>query len=388
MPNPKLAPVILLSPVENGYVAYDPVADWLHHLNPIAALLAELCDGSRSIDDIRALVEPLLPEGQVGEIQRWFDEALKAGLLIWNDGAPETHKELSAAELHNLAKRLMGHGKVQTAFVCAKRAVELKPDEWDAWYDLGEIAQCVGRRDEALVAYQKYFEVHSDDAEIEHLLVALKDATPPPRASDKTIQQIYKGFARTYETRMREDLKYQGPERMSDGIRAVIGDQGGLSVLDLGCGSGLAGTCFKHWASRMIGVDLSPEMIELASKRNLYDRFEIGEITQWLRDTQERFDLIGSCDVIIYFGDLHDIVAAAAERLNAGGVFAMSMEKGDRYPFHLTDTGRYTHHPDHVREAAAVAGLTVAYLEDAFLRMEYGSPVMGLFAVLKKSGAQ
>ena len=27
MPNPKLAPVILLSPVENGYVAYDPVAD-------------------------------------------------------------------------------------------------------------------------------------------------------------------------------------------------------------------------------------------------------------------------------------------------------------------------------------------------------------------------
>src|SRR5216683_3063542 len=49
MLNPIINPVILLSPVENGYVAYDPVADRIHHLNPIAALLAELCDGSRTI---------------------------------------------------------------------------------------------------------------------------------------------------------------------------------------------------------------------------------------------------------------------------------------------------------------------------------------------------
>jgi predicted TPR repeat methyltransferase len=220
------------------------------------------------------------------------------------------------------------------------------------------------------------------------LLVALQDAAPPPRTSDRAIQQIYKGFARSYESRMREDLKYQGPERMSEGIRAVIGDEGGLAVLDLGCGSGLTGACFKHWAGRMTGVDLSPEMIELARGRNIYDRLEVGEVTQWLNKTEERFDLLGSCDVIIYFGDLHEIVAAAAERLNAGGVFAISMEKGERYPFHLTDTGRYSHHPDHVREAAAAAGLSVAYLDDAFLRMEYGSPVTGLFAVLKKSPAQ
>ena len=42
MPNPRLNPAILLSPVEDGYVAYDPKRDWLHQLNPMAALLAEL----------------------------------------------------------------------------------------------------------------------------------------------------------------------------------------------------------------------------------------------------------------------------------------------------------------------------------------------------------
>ena len=386
MPNPTTNPVVLLSPVENGYVAYDPVSDRLHHLNPVAALIAELCDGSRSIDDIRELAGPLMPEGKMGEVDRWIDDAMKVGLLTWQGSESANRRELSAAELYTLAKRLKQSNKVQTAYLCGKRVVELKPDDWDAWYDLGEICQCVNRREEARAAYQKYFEAHPEDAEIEHLLVALRDDAPPPRTSDRAIQQIYKGFAASYEARMLEDLKYQGPEHLGEGIRSVIGDSTGLTVLDLGCGSGLAGTRLKDWAGHMTGVDLAPQMIELAAKRNIYDRLEVGEITQWLENTAERFDLIASCDCIIYFGDIHPIVAAAAKRLKPGGVFALSMERGDRYPFHLTDTGRYEHHPNHVRDAAAAAGLAVAYLNEAFLRMEYGSPVTGIFAVLKREG--
>ena len=83
MPNPIINPTSLLSPVENGYVAYDPSSDRLHHLNPIAALLAELCDGSRSVDEIRELTAPLMPEGRGGEVDRWVDEGIKVGLLVW-----------------------------------------------------------------------------------------------------------------------------------------------------------------------------------------------------------------------------------------------------------------------------------------------------------------
>ena len=384
MPNPTINPTILLSPVEDGYVAYDPVSDRLHKLNPVAALIAELCDGSRSIDGIRELAGPLMPEGKTGEIDRWVDEGIKAGLLVWAGSESASHRELSAAELYALAKRLRENGEVQTAFLCGQRAVELKPDDWDAWHDLGEIALCVGRRDEARAAYQKYFDAHPEDAEIEHLLVALRDEAPPPRASDRTIQQIYKGFSRSYEVRMIEDLKYQGHERTCDAIRSLIGDPSGLVILDLGCGSGLVGVVLKPWAVQLVGVDLSPEMIELARKREIYDRLEAAEITAWLNNVQEQFDLITSCDVIIYFGDLHLVVAAAAKRLKPGGLFAFSMERGERFPFHLTDTGRYEHHPDHVREVAAAAGLSVAYLDQAFLRNEYGEPVTGLYAVLKK----
>jgi predicted TPR repeat methyltransferase len=325
-----------------------------------------------------------MPEGKTGEIDRWIEEAIKAGLLAADADAPARTRELSAEELYALAKRLDDNGKPQTAFLCGRRAVELNPNKPQWWYALGDIAQCVGRREDARMAYEKYLESHPEDAEIRHLVVALRNEAPPPRAPDETIQHIYRHFASSYEAQMREDLKYQGPERIAEAIRSVIGERGGLSVLDLGCGSGLTGVALKSWAGRMVGVDLSPEMIALAEKREIYDRLEVAEITAWLEHTPERFDLIASCDVIIYFGDLNRIVAAAANRLNPGGVFALTMERGEVYPFRLTDTGRYAHHPDHVREAAAAAGLTVARLDEAFLRMEYGVPVTGLFVVLKK----
>ena len=138
----------------------------------------------------------------------------------------------------------------------------------------------------------------------------------------------------------------------------------------------------KSRAAELVGIDLSPDMIELARARGIYDRLEVAEITAWLDRDQAHFDLIISCDCMIYFGDLSRIVDAVAKRLKPGGVFALSMERGTRYPFHLTDTGRYTHHPDHVREAAAKAGLGVAQMNESFLRMEYGDEVMGLYAVL------
>ena len=383
--NPIVNPAVLISPVEGGYVAYDPASDNLHQLNPTAALIVELCDGSRSGGDIGRLLAPILPEGQSDEVERWVGDALRSGLLVTGDAAQGQHN-FTPAELYALARRLKEHGKPQTAYLCLKRVAELQPDHWDAWYDLGDAALTLGKRAEGREAYQKYFEHDPDDAEIEHLLIALKDDTPPPRASDRTIQCIYKDFADHYDTLMRDDLGYQGPERIQDAIKGAIGDARGLDILDVGCGSGLSALGLKPFAARLTGIDLSPEMLALANARGLYDRLEVCEITEWLERSDEHFDIVAAIDCLIYFGDLKRIIGAAAKRLNPGGVVAISMERGERYPFSLTDTGRYQHHPDHVRDAAAEANLTVARIDEAFLRKEYGVPVTGLYAVLKRSG--
>jgi predicted TPR repeat methyltransferase len=65
---------------------------------------------------------------------------------------------------------------------------------------------------------------------------------------------------------------------------------------------------------------------------------------------------------------------------------AFTLERGDRYPFRLTDSGRYAHDARHVTEVAAEAGLIVKSLDEAFLRKEYGVDVTGLYVALSHSG--
>jgi len=382
MPKIAVNPSVLVAPTDEGYVGYDPVADRLHQLNPFASLLLELCDGNRGVDDIRAIVAPLMQPDQAGDLDRWVDDGVKAGLLVWSEGPAEQVRHFSAAELYEFAVKLKKIGNPQPAWLCTKRALELQPDNWDAWYDYGDLCLSVGKRSDARVAFENYFRANPDDAEVEHLLIALRDETPPERASDRTVQKIYKDFAWSYERRMREDLEYKGPEQLFEAIKSVIGDAHNLHVADIGCGSGFAGVVLKPLAAHIVGVDLSPDMIELARKREIYDRLEVAEITEWLEKSTERFDLISCCDCLIYFGDLNRITKAAAQRLKPGGIFALTTESGPAFPFRITDTGRYERHPDHVRDAAAAAGLSVAVLDQAFLRFEYGAEVIANYAVL------
>jgi predicted TPR repeat methyltransferase len=384
MQNPALNPHVVLAPVENGYLAYDSASDQVHELNPMAALIAELCDGSRSVDEIRDEVAPLLPEGGAAGVQGWIDDAVRAGLLILDGTVAGNHRDLSAEELHDVAKRLRRAGKVRLAFQCQQTVVKLAPDDPDAWCYLGELAHIVGERDEARAAYEKYLSLEPDDAEVKLILVALRDEPPPSRAPDEFIQQLYERFSSFYEKNICDDLDTQAPDRIRELAQAAMGDRTSLALLDLGCGTGLAGVQLKPRAARMVGIDLSPEMVELARARSLYDQLEVAEITDWLRRSSDQFDLVAACDCLIYFGDLRQVLVPAAVLLNAGGAIVFTVERGDRYPFCLTDSGRYAHHPTHVREAAEEAGLEVVRLEEGYLRMEYGSEVTGLFVALKR----
>ena len=186
---------------------------------------------------------------------------------------------------------------------------------------------------------------------------------------------------------MRENLSYQAPERLQELICAEIGAAAGLEILDMGCGTGLVGVALRERAAHLAGIDLSPEMIEFARGRGVYDQLEVAEITEWLDQSRAQFDLIAACDCLVYFGDLGPVTLSAARRLKPGGCFAFTVERGQRHPFHLADSGRYTHHPGYVREVAAEAGLLVARLEDSFLRTEGGLEVTGLLALLRNSAS-
>jgi predicted TPR repeat methyltransferase len=221
-----------------------------------------------------------------------------------------------------------------------------------------------------------------DDAEIQHVLVSLRDEPTPPRVPDTCIKQLYERFSAFYESNMCEELGYQGPQHLRDVIQDTVGQRRGLSVLDLGCGTGLAGEVLRPFASHMVGVDLSAEMLAKARDRDIYDELAVGELTEWLANPGQFFDLIVACDTFIYFGDLRQVVGPATRRLNPGGAIAFSVEQAKSPPFRLTDSGRYEHHFQHIRHAAETFQLQVASHREAFLRMEYGREVLGHYVCL------
>jgi predicted TPR repeat methyltransferase len=385
---PLLKPTVVLCPGDDGYLAYDTASEKLHRLNPLASLIAELADGRRTQDEILNAVVPLLGERSVTGCIEWMAHALATGLLVDAARAPQLPAAMSGDQLHKLAAGLRYRNCVLAAFVCESRAAELNPDDPQTWYQLGELAHIVGRRVEARAAYERYQSAHPDDAEIEHLLIALRDEAPPARVSDRCIEQLYGHFASYYDQNMCGDLDYRAPDLLLAALTAGLESRRDLVTLDVGCGTGLFGLRIRPFTSRLIGIDLSAAMIERARERGLYNHLDVAELTEWLgRPPAEQFDLIAICDTLIYFGDLGGVLLNARQHLAPAGRIGFTVEKGTTPPFQLTDSGRFTHHRDHLLSAASAAGYRVVSQTEEVLRYEYGEPVSGWVTVLAGRGA-
>ena len=378
-------PRVALAPAPDGYLAYDIDTSRLHRLNPAAALIVELSDGARTAAGVADVLAEHIDEGRMADCIRWMEGATADGLLVPAHDDETTPAGPSPVEFANLAAELRSDGRVLAAFVCQHYAAMSLEDDADQWEALAELAHIVGRRDEAREAYERYAVLAPADAEVEQILVALRGAPPPERAPDRCIVQLYARFAEFYERSMCTDLEYQGPAWLNEALDAELGTAGGLDVLELGCGTGLAAPHLRTRARRLVGIDLSPEMVEHARSTGLYDQLEVAEITGWLSRAGTRdFDLIAACDTFIYFGDLRQVLVPVATRLRAGGRVVFTVEREEGSAFRLTDSGRYAHSEAHIRAAASDAGLRVASLAERVLRYEYGEPVMGLVAMCRE----
>ena len=221
----QLSPSVVLSAAEDGYVAYDVQHDRLYRLNPTAALIVELCDGTRDLEHLRTDLGPLMGDDGRRWLG-WIDTAIQDGLVSDAPTGRTPAAPPDATALSTRADSLQRRDRVLAAFLCQQRAAELAPDDPDVWLRLGELAHIVGRRDEARIAYQHYLSHHPDDAEIAHLLTALRDAAPPPRVSDRCIEQLYSRFADFYDENMTGELDYCAPDRLHDAVNAALAARG------------------------------------------------------------------------------------------------------------------------------------------------------------------
>ncbi len=196
------------------------------------------------------------------------------------------------------------------------------------------------------------------------------------------MRHLFDQFSTDYDTRMRGQLFYRAPEILAEMASFVVPLQENLAILDLGCGTGLAGIAFHAMASRLDGVDLSPAMIAKAKLLNIYDDLIVGDIETALASLARGYDLILAADTVVYLGDLEKLFTGIAARLTPDGMFLFTVEKKEGDGFELGPKRRWRHSEAYLREAAAHAHMQISGLIACSPRMEAGVAVDGLAVAL------
>ena len=287
-----------------------------------------------------------------------------------------------------LRNNARGEAHIEQAVACLHSAWRLDPANTRTLEQLGVTLYMTGRCEEAAAVYRNWLAREPDNPIPEHMLAACGGAPPPARAGDEYVRRVFDGFAASFDEQLLSNLDYRAPQLVATALAPVFAEAPCLDILDAGCGTGLCAPLLRSRARRLTGVDLSGGMVDKARERGGYDELVVAELTGYLCDHPGAFDVVVSADTLVYFGDLHEVCAAAARALRPGGAFVFTVEAlaDDPDSVELGPSGRYRHGAAHVRRALESAGLSDPSITEGTLRREFGEAVRGWIVVARAAG--
>ncbi|TYZ67023.1 hypothetical protein PybrP1_011693 [[Pythium] brassicae (nom. inval.)] len=249
-----------------------------------------------------------------------------------------------------------------------------------------------------------------------HSLATLRGAATS--AAPAYVQKVFDELAETFEEKLVTHLEYRVPWLLVDALSRVqpsvfvdLKSAAGSArpaaarvasptwrVADVGCGTGLCGRLLRPFVAHIVGVDISPLMIEKTRDAGSYDELQIDDIDPFLSNREDAsLDLVIAADVWIYVGALDDIFALCARKLTAGGWLAFSTEllapsssssstgDGLQVGVKLAASGRFQHSEQYIADLAAASGFAVRLAEAVSVRKESGEAIPGRVYLLQKA---
>jgi len=346
--------------------------------NNLGRLLAE----AGRLDEAIALL------ARAVELDPEFVEAFRnLGRALAARGRPEAAAQayrravkLGADAYLELATALRDQGLIDEAIGAYREVLAVGGRQPTAFHSLGMLLCARQREPEAIDVYQRWLAWDPGNPVARHLLAAARQDSPPPRAPDDFVEAVFDGFAPVFDQRL-SDLEYRAPQLVAAALEREFGGGAKARILDAGCGTGLCAPLLRPLASRLVGVDLSAAMLEVARGRGDYDALIKAELTAFLQAAEGDFDIIASADTLVYFGDLKPVLLAARHALRPGGGLVATFERlGDEAGtgYVLNAHGRYGHGEGYLRALCGECGFCSRSLVTEVLRQEMGRPVAGL----------
>jgi predicted TPR repeat methyltransferase len=297
--------------------------------------------------------------------------------------------DIIADRRFDFARDLQLRGDLVAAADLFAQAAELAPGFAAAWFALGEVREQLGDREGAIAAFGNAQRTDPGDHNGAGLRLMRLGATELSGMPPAYVSALFNQYAPKFETSLVDDLGYRGPSLL---FKAVLAARAAARkpaffkrAIDLGCGTGLLARAFAAQAEQIVGIDLSPRMIDLARATGLYAELEVAEIVEGLGSRPEASaDLILAADVMVYVHELASLLRAAVRVLMPGGLLAFTAETHSGDGVVLGAGLRYAHGTGIVGAAIEAAGLTLNQLEAASARTENGVPVPGLVVVASR----
>ena len=354
-------------------------------------------------------------------------EAFQSGQL--DDAADRIAKAIAGNGLipsfhYNLAIVRKAQGRLRDAAACYQQAIQLKPDHADAHNNLGNVWMALGERDKARAAFEQALRIRPGNPDTHYSLGVLLseageseqaarhfqlclDSDPqdsrgaaillahlgageiPAHASPAQMQNIYDVRARSWD----QESSYYGHVLIADALRAHD-SRSGLDILDIGCGTGLAGALVRPLARRLDGVDLSSAMLDKARGKSVYDSLEQSDLVSFMSAHGNAYDAVLAAASLIHFGDLQALFRATGHCLREKGLFIFTLfpnQAGDAdfavaASNRLAQSGCFRHSAGYVERLAADNAFSVSALKTVRHELDQdGRPVDGLLGVLRRA---
>ncbi|MHC4474099.1 MAG: tetratricopeptide repeat protein [Planctomycetota bacterium] len=283
----------------------------------------------------------------------------------------------------NMGLALLEQGKTDEAISCYRKAVRLRPDWAETYGNMGFALEKKGKLDEAIAAFRRAADLDPLNPSFKYQIAALTGQTTET-APTQYVKELFDQHANRFEHDLVEKLDYRTPTLLRRSLNSVLkGDVRFQNVIDLGCGTGLSGVEFSTISDRLIGIDVSPKMLEEAKKKQIYDVLHAGDMIQFLNGTDERFDLFIAADVLVYIGDLKPVFTAIQNCSSSGAYFAFSTESSRGENYILRKTRRYAHSVSYIESLAKEYDFVAEICSSEGIRKEQGQWILGNLFILK-----
>lgn len=339
-------------------------------------------------------IDPTIPHLMENIATYYHVKGMHANAIEYWSKTPKTDENI--VDIHyNTAVAYQYLNRHEDALEYFQNVLSLEPNHTHTHMNIAAIALQNNQITAALQHYETAQRLDPKNADIDFIISALKKQTTKQKQAPKGyVANLFDQYAGHYDEHLVNMLRYQLPEKIELILYEQFKPNSDLSILDLGCGTGLMAPLLTPFAKTLIGVDLSQNMLAKADSRQQYTQLHQSDCLEYLQknhtDPQQsttEYELITAAELFPYIGDLSPLLLEAINSLSPNGIIIFSVETTiETEQFQLSQNARFQHNPNWITQL--VIGHTQAEIVESTpvtLRLHQSKAVPGQLFVVKKT---